>query len=245
MQNANYIFGIRTVIEAINADKNISKLLIKTNSKSELISELLLLVAQKNIPYQYVPEAKINSLTRKNHQGVLAFISPIEFYSIEDIVPSLFENSINPFILVLDQLTDIRNFGAIVRTAECAGVNAIVIPQKGAASINADAVKTSAGALHVIPVCREKNLIKTVKFLKDSGIQVIAVTEKSEKLYTQSDYTGPVALVLGAEDSGIDPEILRISHEFAKIPVFGKIASLNVSVAAGILMYECIRQRAI
>jgi len=245
MQNANYIFGIRTVIEAINADKNISKLLIKTNSKSELISELLLLVAQKNIPYQYVPEAKINSLTRKNHQGVLAFISPIEFYSIEDIVPSLFENGINPFILVLDQLTDIRNFGAIVRTAECAGVNAIVIPQKGAASINADAVKTSAGALHVIPVCREKNLIKTVKFLKDSGIQVIAVTEKSEKLYTQSDYTGPVALVLGAEDSGIDPEILRISHEFAKIPVFGKIASLNVSVAAGILMYECIRQRAI
>jgi 23S rRNA (guanosine2251-2'-O)-methyltransferase len=243
MKEKNFIFGIRTVIEAVEAGKNIDKVLLKSNLQGELIHELTSLIRQHNIPFQYVPGAKIDSFTQKNHQGVIAFISPIEFVNIEQIVPFVFEQGRTPFFLMLDQISDVRNFGAIVRSAECAGVDAIIIPDKGAAQINADAVKTSAGALHHVSLCKVSNLKKCVQFLQNSGIQAIAVTEKTETFHYQLNYTAPTLLIFGAEDIGISNDLLRIVDSYAKIPILGQIGSLNVSVAAGVVMYEVIRQR--
>jgi len=174
---------------------------------------------------------------------VVAFISPIEFQNLENILPALFEKGMNPFFVVLDKITDVRNFGAITRTAECAGVDAIIIPEKGSAQISADAVKTSAGALLKIPVCRVKNLSKTLKFLQESGIQLVAATEKAKENYYSTNFTAPTALVMGSEDTGVDMEILKVADKMVKIPIMGDIDSLNVSVAAGILMYEVVKQR--
>jgi len=175
---------------------------------------------------------------------VIAFISPVTFYDIENYLPTLFERGKNPFILVLDEVTDVRNFGAIVRTAECAGVDAVLIPEKGAARINADAVKTSAGALHLVPVCRTRDLRRTIVFMQQSGLRLIAATEKSSSDYIHGNYAGPVAIVMGSEETGIDPQILALADERVKIPILGQIQSLNVSVAAGLLVYEVVRQRA-
>tara|TARA_B100000427_G_scaffold278544_1_gene248331 strand:+ start:167 stop:913 length:747 start_codon:yes stop_codon:yes gene_type:complete len=239
----NYIFGIRAIIEAIEARKTIDKLFIQKGLHNELFTELWKLVRLKRINYKHVPVEKINRITRKNHQGVLAFISPIDFYNIEDIIPSLYEKGINPLILVLDRITDIRNFGAITRTAECSGVECILIPEQNAAAINADAIKTSAGALHRIKVCRTWNMKLTLQFMKDSGIQLVACTEKTQKNIYIPNYTNPTAIILGSEENGISSELLKISDVKAKIPMNGNIASLNVSVAAGIILYECVRQR--
>ncbi len=238
------IFGIRAVIEAINSGKEIDKVLLKKGQGGELYKEVFDLVRENQIPFQFVPIEKINRITRKNHQGVVAFISPVTFYDIENYLPTLFEEGKTPTILVLDQVTDVRNFGAIVRTAECAGVDAVLIPEKGAARINADAVKTSAGALHLVPVCRTKDLRKAVLYLQQSGLKLIAATEKSSENYTQKDYTGPVAIIMGSEEFGIDRQILDLADERVQIPILGKIQSLNVSVAAGLLAYEVVRQRA-
>jgi 23S rRNA (guanosine2251-2'-O)-methyltransferase len=244
MKENEMIFGIRAIIEAIQADKEIDKIIIKNDMQSEPAKELFAALKDKpHIPVQRVPMERINRLTRKNHQGAIAFISQTTYQRIEDIVPFLFENGKNPFLVILDGITDVRNFGAIARTCECAGVDAIIIPVKGGASVNADAIKTSAGALHTIPVCKEKSLTNAVKFLKNSGIRIIAATEKSSKNYTEANFSDPVAIVMGAEDTGISPDILRNCDEMVKIPVKGKISSLNVSVAAGILMYETVRQR--
>jgi len=242
-KSEDMIFGIRAVIEAINSGKDIDKVLLKKGPGGELYQEVFELIRSHQIPFQFVPLEKINRITRKNHQGVLAFISPVTFYDIENFLPSLFEKGKNPFILVLDEVTDVRNFGAIVRTAECAGVDAILIPERGAARINADAVKTSAGALHLMPVCRTRDLRRTVLFLQQSGLKLLAATEKSADLYSQADYSGPVAIIMGSEETGIDPQILSIADERVKIPILGQIQSLNVSVAAGLLVYEVIRQR--
>ncbi|PTN08117.1 23S rRNA (guanosine(2251)-2'-O)-methyltransferase RlmB [Mangrovibacterium marinum] len=238
------IFGIRAVIEAINSGKEVDKVLLQKGERGDLFKEAFDLIRQHQIPFQYVPVEKLNRITRKNHQGVIAFISPVSFYDIENLLPGLFEEGKNPVILVLDQVTDVRNFGAIVRTAECAGVHAVLVPDKGAARINADAVKTSAGALHLMPVCRTRDLKKSVLFLQQSGLKVIAATEKSSENYIKSDYTGPVAIVMGSEEFGIDRQILDLADDRVQIPILGNIQSLNVSVAAGLLVYEVVRQRA-
>ncbi|WP_120275859.1 23S rRNA (guanosine(2251)-2'-O)-methyltransferase RlmB [Mangrovibacterium diazotrophicum] len=238
------IFGIRAIIEAINSGKEIDKVLLQKGERGDLFKEAFDLIRQHEIPFQYVPVEKLNRITRKNHQGVIAFVSPVTFYDIENYLPTLFEEGKNPVILVLDQVTDVRNFGAIVRTAECAGVDAVLVPDKGAARINADAVKTSAGALHLVPVCRTKDLKKSVLYLQQSGLKIIAATEKSSENYIKTDYSGPVAIVMGSEEFGIDRQILDLADDRVQIPILGKIQSLNVSVAAGLLVYEVVRQRA-
>jgi 23S rRNA (guanosine2251-2'-O)-methyltransferase len=242
-QDKDFIFGIRAVIEAIKSGKQIDKLMIKAGLKGELFFELMELVKSLQIPFQYVPNERINRVTMKNHQGVLAFISPIEFQNIENILPSIFESGKTPLIVILDKVTDVRNFGAITRTAECAKVDAIIIPEKGSAQISGDAVKTSAGALLKIPVCRVKNLSNTIKYLQQSGIQVVAATEKAEDFYYKVDFSIPTAILLGAEDRGVDMEYLKVADQMVKIPILGEIESLNVSVAASILIYEAVKQR--
>jgi len=237
------IFGIRAVIEAVEAGKDIDKVLVKRELSGELFLELQQLLRTCEIPMQRVPVERIDRITRKNHQGVIAFTSAVTYQKLEDIVPILYEEGKIPFILVLDGLTDVRNFGAIARTCEVAGVHAIVIPARGSVTVNADAIKTSAGALHTIPVCREQNLKEAVVFLQNSGIKVVAATEKAAGYYTESDFTVPVAILMGAEDLGVSAENLRVSDELVKIPQFGTIQSLNVSVAAGVIMYEVVRQR--
>ena len=238
------IYGIRPVIEAINAGKEVDRLYITRNAnKSELMTELKNLLKEKDIPWQEVPIEKIHRITRNNHQDVVCFISSISYASIENVVPGIFEKGETPLLLLLDRITDVRNFGAIARTAECAGAHAIVIPYRGAAQITADAIKTSAGALNNIPVCRENNLLDTIKYLRQSGLKIVAATEKGKDLYHQSDLTGPLAIVMGSEEDGVSNEIIRQADELVKIPLLGKISSLNVSVASGILLYEALRQR--
>lgn len=237
------IFGARTVIEAIQAGKEIDKVLIKKDIQSDLSKELLAALKDTFIPVQRVPVERINRITKKNHQGVIAFISPITYQRTEDIVPFLFEQGKNPLLIMLDGLTDVRNFGAVARTCECAGVDAIIIPNKNSVSVNADAIKTSAGALHTLPVCREANLRNTIKFLKDSGFKIIAATEKGDYDYTKADYEGPTCIIMGAEDTGVSYDNLALCDEWVKIPMLGTIESLNVSVAAGVLIYEAIKQR--
>ena len=243
MENNNFIFGIRAAIEAIRSGKTIDKLLIKKGLQGDLFKELEVLIAEYDIHYQSVPEPKLNRVTRKNHQGVIAFISPIPFYDLDEIVISTYERGESPFFLYLDQVTDVRNFGAIVRSAECAGVHAVIVPEKGAAQINADAVKTSAGALHLVPVCKVKSGFATLRKLQENGIKIFAATEKANSLYYQADYKVPCTVLMGSEESGIAPELLRIADELIKIPVMGKIESLNVSVASGVLLFEVLKQR--
>jgi len=242
-EEKNYIFGIRAIIEAVEAGKTIDKLFIQKGLHNDLFAELWKLVREKRINYKHVPLEKINRLTRKNHQGVFAFISPIDFHNIEDVIPKLYEEGKNPLVLVLDRITDVRNFGAIARTAECAGVDTILIPEQNAAAINADAIKTSAGALHKVTVCRTWNLKLALQFMKESGIQLIACTEKTQDDMYKPDYTTPTAIIIGSEEDGVSPEFLKMCDARAKIPMNGKIASLNVSVATGVILYEAIRQR--
>jgi 23S rRNA (guanosine2251-2'-O)-methyltransferase len=239
------IFGIRAVIEAIQAGKEIDKILMRRDMTTELSRELFSALKELTIPVQYVPLEKLNKMTMKNHQGVIAFISPVAYQQIEDIIPGIYEEGRMPFIVVLDGVTDVRNFGAIARTCECAGVDAIVIPTKGGAGINADAVKTSAGALLSIPVCRENNLGNALKFLVASGIKLVAASEKATKNYTEATLTEPVAFIMGSEDEGVSSDYLRLCDEIVSIPMLGSIDSLNVSVAAGVLIYEAVRQRQI
>ncbi len=243
MKEKEMIFGIRAVIEAVEAGKDIDKVLVKRELSGDLFLELQQLLRTCEIPMQRVPVERIDRITRKNHQGVIAFTSAVTYQKLEDIVPMLYEEGKTPFILVLDGLTDVRNFGAIARTCEVAGVHAIVIPARGSVTVNADAIKTSAGALHTIPVCREQNLKEAIVFLQNSGIKVVAATEKAAGFYTESDFTVPIAILMGAEDVGVAAENLRVSDELVKIPQIGTIQSLNVSVAAGVIIYEVVRQR--
>ncbi len=243
MIKEDFVFGTRAVIEAIKTGKTIDKVLIKKGLKNDLVTELFQLVRENGISFQYVPVEKINRFTRKNHQGVLALLLPVEFDNIETVLPGIFERGETPLLLILDQITDVRNFGAIARSAECAGVQAIIIPEKGMARIGGDAVKTSAGAIHHLPICRVNNLEKTVLFLKESGIQIVAATEKSDKLYTEADFTAPTGVIMGSEDTGISGNLLRLADVQLKIPILGKIESLNVSVSAALMVYEAVRQR--
>ena len=240
---SNYIFGIRAILEAIEAGRDIDKVLIRTDLNGDLAQELLRAVKQNNILFQRVPVEKLNRITQKNHQGAIATLSPVAYHSIANLLPSLYEEGKMPFIMVLDGLTDTRNFGAIARTASCAGVDAIVIPERNSVSVTPDAVKTSAGALMSIPVCREKNILQAVRELQSNGVKVIGASEKASANYTLVEMNVPVAIVMGAEDTGISNDVLRQCDELAAIPIFGPIGSLNVSVAAGLMMYEAVRQR--
>jgi 23S rRNA (guanosine2251-2'-O)-methyltransferase len=243
MEKSEMIFGMRAVIEAVEAGKEIDKILVKLDLQSDLSKELFDALRGKGIVIQRVPVEKINRITMKNHQGVLAFVSAITYERLENIIPLLYEQGKTPFIVVLDGITDVRNFGAIARTCDCGGVDAIVIPERGSVTVNGDAVKTSAGALLHIPVCREHSISEALQFLKDSGCKLIAATEKSDSNYTTVDYTTPIALVMGSEDTGVAREHLSSCDEHVSIPQLGSIASLNVSVAAGVLIYEAVRQR--
>ena len=243
MKENEMIFGTRAVIEAIQAGKEIDKILMRRDLQNELSRELFQIVKTINIPVQRVPKEKLDRLTYKNHQGVIAFISAVTYQHLEDIVPFLYEEGKNPLILLLDGITDVRNFGAIARSCECAGVDAIVIPARNSVSVNADAVKTSAGALLTLPVCKENNITESIRFLKNCGYKVFAATEKASADYTQADFSAPTAIVMGGEDYGISMDNLRICDEMIKIPILGTIASLNVSAAAAVLIYEAVRQR--
>ena len=206
-------------------------------------SELLSLLKSKGIQYSKVPVEKLNSITRKNHQGIIGFVSPISYGSLDHVISSAYAAGDSPLILVLDRITDVRNFGAICRSAECAGVHAIVVPSRGSAQINSDAMKTSAGALNYIPVCRENNLETTIRFLQDNGLTVVACTEKTTTPIYDLDLNMPLAIILGSEEDGILPQLIKKADVIGRIPMRGKISSLNVSVAAGILIYEAVRQR--
>ena len=236
-------YGIRPVMEAIHAGKEIERVFIKKDLKGDLFQELFQLLRNHSIPFQFVPIEKLNRITRQNHQGIIAYISPITYQPIENIVPTVFESGETPFFVILDGVTDVRNIGAIARTAACASVHALILPTTGSAQINADTIKTSAGALNTLPVCRSENLVKTVKYLKDCGIRIFGASEKANSLYYQVPLDGPAALVLGAEDKGISEGLLKVCHDLIKIPVSGYIASLNVSAAAAVLIFETIRQR--
>ena len=241
--NNEMIFGVRAVLEALDAGKEIDKILIKKDIQSELSRELFAALKGRTIPVQRVPVEKLNRITRKNHQGVIAFVSAVEYASIETVIPTLFEEGKNPLIVLLDGITDVRNFGSIARTCDCAGVDAVIIPMHGSVTVNADAVKTSAGALHTLPVCREKNITETLKYLKASGLRIVCATEKGKMNYTASDLTAPVCVVMGAEDTGIPAEHLTLCDDWVSIPQYGRIDSLNVSVATAVILYEAVRQR--
>ncbi|MGV3763789.1 23S rRNA (guanosine(2251)-2'-O)-methyltransferase RlmB [Parapedobacter sp.] len=237
------VYGIRAVMEAIDGGKEIESLFIQRGLSGPLFLELKELLRRYDISYQAVPVEKLNRMTRKNHQGVIAVISPITYQRTEDVVPGLYESGEVPLLLILDGITDVRNLGAIARTAECVGAHALIVPKKGSAEINPDAIKTSAGALFKISVCREDSLSRTVRFLQESGIQVVACTEKTEQSIYGLDYYVPTAFILGSEERGIADDLIRMSDQLARIPMAGTIASLNVSVSGGVVLYEALRQR--
>jgi len=243
MAQENFIFGIHAVREAIAAGKNIDKVLIRRGAGSDLFRDLLGDLNQLDIPLQQVPVEKLNRITRKNHQGVVAWLSQVSYSDITTILPGIYESGEDPLILLLDGVSDVRNFGAIARSAECAGVHAIVIPFSGSAAINSDAIKTSAGALHRIPVCRHRDLVSVTKFLKDSGLSLYAATEKAERVLFETDMTGPAGIIMGSEDRGVSYALLKDAETWVSIPMKGSISSLNVSVAAGIMLFEVVRQR--
>jgi 23S rRNA (guanosine2251-2'-O)-methyltransferase len=243
MEKNELIFGTRAVMEAIRAHREIEKLYIQSGLTNDLIKELIYLARDHGVPYTFIPVQKINRMSTKNHQGVVCVLSAVQYASLESIIDQTYAQGKEPFLLVLDRITDVRNFGAIARTAECAGVNALVLADKGNAPVTGDAMKTSAGALSHLPVCRVSDMKKSFRFLKDNGIRIIACTEKAEKALYETDLQGPLALVVGSEEDGISPMLLKEADHLAKIPMQGKIASLNVSVAAGICIYEAIRQK--
>ncbi len=243
LKKENIIYGIRPIIEAVKSGKEIDKILIQTGLNNELYSQLRKLINEFKISFQYVPVKKLNRITSKNHQGVICFISNIVYHNIENLLPGIYEDGKLPLLLILDRITDVRNMGAIARTAECTGVDAIIIPEKGSAQINSETIKASAGSLYKIPVCRCKNLKNTIEYLKESGVQIIAATEKADNYYTSADFTKPTAIIMGSEENGVSGEYLKRSDFKIKIPILGDIESLNVSVATGVILYEAVNQR--
>ena len=238
------VYGIRPVIEAIDSDKEVEKVFVQKGLQGSTLRELMLLLRQRNVPVQHVPVEKLNRISRKNHQGVIAYVSPIHFYQIDNLLPGIYEAGRSPFILVLDRVTDVRNFGAMLRSAECTGVDAVVIPSKNTAQLNSGTIKSSAGAIYKVPVCRSDNLKLTLDFLKQSGLKLVAATETAEASIFKSDLSGPLAIIMGSEGDGVSNEYLKRSDLKVKIPLLGEIDSLNVSVAAGVMLYEVVRQRA-
>lgn len=243
MNNVSKIFGIRAVIEAIKSEKTLDKVFVQKGLRGELFQQLDQLLRQNSVNVSYVPIEKLNRLTKKNHQGVVAHISPIEYHELDNLIMNVFESGETPLFLLLDQLSDVRNFGAIIRTAECTGVHGIIIQKKGGAPVNGDTVKTSAGAIFKIPICKVDHIKDAMFHLQASGIKVIAATEKTTSLMYDTSFKEPCAIVMGSEGKGISPSILKLADASAKLPLLGEIASLNVSVACGVLLYEVVRQR--
>lgn len=239
------VCGMRPVLEAIEADSQIDKILLQTTLDGQLSKELRTKARERNLPVQFVPVERLNAITGANHQGVVALIAPIAYRSFADMLQSIQEGGKQPFFLMLDHVTDVRNLGAIARTAECAGVDAIIVPDHGSAQIGADAIKSSSGALLRLPVCREANLKTVINLALQTGLQVCAATEKGSTSYVAVDFRKPTLLVMGSEDKGISTEVLKLCDVRAKLPIVGQVQSLNVSVAAGIFMYEVLRQRGI
>jgi 23S rRNA (guanosine2251-2'-O)-methyltransferase len=243
MEKKEMVFGTRAVMEAIKAGREIEKIYIQAGLNNDLIRELINTAQAHKVPFSFIPQQKLNSISSKNHQGVICLLSIVQYAPLETIIDKCYEQGREPFFLILDRITDVRNFGAIARTVECAGLDGIIIGEKGNAPISADAMKTSAGALNHLPVCRVKDMTKTFRLLKDNGIQVVACTEKADKTLYEMELNSPLAIVVGSEEDGIAPEILKASDHLAKIPMKGQIGSLNVSVAAGIAIYEAVRQK--
>jgi 23S rRNA (guanosine2251-2'-O)-methyltransferase len=243
MKDSNLVYGMRPVIEAIAAGKVIDRIIMQQGLKGELVPELRKAISELDIPYQYAPVEKLNRLVRGNHQGIVCFLSPIEFQPIENLLLSVYEKGKTPLFVILDKITDVRNMGAIARTAACAGAHGLIIPDKGGAPISADAMKTSAGALSILPVHRSSNLKDTIDYLKESGLRIVAASEKGNKNYYETDFTGPLAIIMGSEEDGVSGEYLRRCDDVVKIPMRGTIESLNVSVAAGILLFEIVKQQ--
>jgi len=242
-QPENLIYGIRAVIETIRSGKDMEKVFVQNKFNGELLPELNQLIKERDIPVSRVPNEKLSRLTRKNHQGVVAYVSPVKYFPLDQVVTQVFEEGKQPLFVLLDGVTDVRNFGSIARTAECMGVNGLIIPAKGSAQINADAVKTSAGALNFIPVCREPDLVRAVNYLKESGIRIIGCTEKASGNFQKIDLVGPACIIMGSEDVGISPALLSLCDEVGEIPLSGSIESLNVGSACAMVLYEVSRQR--
>ncbi len=243
MSNESQLFGIHAVMEAIKSGKTIDKIFLQKGLQGSLSKELILLLREHKITPNTVPVEKLNKLTHKNHQGVVAFVAPVDFHDLEEVIISTQEAGKTPLFILLDQLTDARNFGAIIRTAECIGAHGIVIAKTGAAPVSADTVKTSAGAVFNMPICKVDHLKDALFLLQASGIQTVAATEKTEDSIYQIDFKIPTAIIMGSEGKGVSPGILKLVDHKAKLPMFGEISSLNVSVAAGVFLYEVIRQR--
>lgn len=243
MEQDNQIFGIRAILEAIEAGKDLDKVFIQKEAQGELMNELIKNLKKNNINFSYVPIEKLNRLTKKNHQGAVANISPVSFLALEELIESVMEKKEKPLFLILDQVSDARNFGAIIRTAVCCGADGIIISKNGAAPVNGDTVKTSAGAVFNIPICKVDHIKDAVFYLQSSGVVTLGATEKAEKEIYDVDLNLPLALIMGSEDRGINPSVLKIIDEKAKLPMFSTIDSLNVSVACGAFLYEAIRQR--
>lgn len=242
-KESEMIFGLRAVIEAIDAGKTIDKILLRRDMNSAIGRELMLKLEGVPTPVQRVPVEKLNQFTDKNHQGVIAFLSPVEFTPIDQLIPHLYDEGKTPLLVVLDGVTDVRNFGAIARTCACAGVDAIVIASRSGVAVNGDAIKTSAGALHTLPVCKVENMQNCLQYLRDSGLTIVAATEHTDRNYTDCDMTAPTAIVMGSEEHGIYEANLNLCTDKVRLPMTGVIESLNVSVAAGVMIYEAVRQR--
>jgi len=241
-EDKDIIFGVRAVIEAIRAGREINKIMIQKGMSKDLFLELKEETANKNFFIQFVPAERLDKITEQNHQGVIAYIAPLSYHNLEEMVDKAMENDEKPCFLVLDRLTDVRNFGAIARTAECLGVTAIVIPGKGSVQVTADAIKTSAGALNIIPVCKSDSLKDSLFYMQQSGIRIVAASEKSAVPLHEVNLRGAVAIVMGSEEDGIGNDILKMCDIRAKIPMRGTISSLNVGVATGMMLYERLRQ---
>ena len=238
----NLIFGIRPVVEAIEAGREIEKLYIRKGAEGQLMTELRDLCLRHHVRVQEVPVEKLNRLVRGNHQGVVAQIAAIAYVQLDDILERVPDDE-TPLVVVFDGVTDVRNFGAIARSAECAGAHGLIAPLKNSAPVNAEAIRASAGALTTIPVCRVGSIRNTIKTLQAEGFQVVAATEKSRKLLYDADLRRPTALVMGAEETGISKEVLKLCDERLAIPLIGRIESLNVSAAAAVMLFEVVRQR--
>jgi 23S rRNA (guanosine2251-2'-O)-methyltransferase len=243
MKETTQIFGIRALMEAIHAEEPIDKVFIQKGLRGDLFRELETLIRKKGINASYVPIEKLNRLTQSNHQGVVANISPITFYELEDLVERVMKEKKAPLFLLLDQLSDVRNFGAIIRTAECTGVDGIIIQKKGAAPVTADTIKTSAGAAFKVPIVKVDHIKDAVFYLQASGVQVVAATEKTDNSLYDIAFEQASAIIMGSEDRGISPSLLKVADQTAKLPILGEISSLNVSVACGVFLYEAVRQR--